>query len=278
MNMNIWQNILMGLIAGFAELLPVSGDVHRALMRCFMGISREDSVFSLMVHMAALAAVWFCCQEDIKKLRRTRKLLQIAPKRRKHQPDSGSVLLWKLLQAASVPLIFGKLFTGVFSFVGNELQILSFSVLANGVLLLIPSLVRNGNKDQYNMPRLDGILMGLSAGLSAVPGFSQLGCTLAVGISRGVDRKFALRFAYLLMIPGLLLQVFFDLIAIFTGGAALFTPIGLLGAIIGGVSCYFGGLAANRIMHFLSFNSNFSAFSYYCFGVGLFSFVLFLIV
>ena len=278
MNMTIFQNIVMGLIAGFAELLPISGEAHRALARCMMGIAREDAVFSLIIHIACLMALLWCNQEDVKKLRRTRRLMRIPPKRRKHQPDGNTVLLMKLLHVAMVPLVFGRLFTGVFAFVGNELQILAFSVLANGILLLIPSLVRNGNKDQRNMPRLDGIVMGAAAALSAIPGFSQLGCALATGISRGVDRKFALRFAYLLMIPGMGIQILFDLIAVFTGGAALFSPVGMLAALIGGVCCYFGAVAANKIMHFLSFASNFSAFSYYCFGVGLFSFVLFLTV
>lgn len=278
MNMSILQNIVMGLVAGLAELLPISGEAHRALARCMMGISQEDAVFTLIIHIAVLAALFWCCQDDIKKLRRTRKLMRIPPKRRKHQPDSNMVLLMKLLQVASVPMVFGKLFTRVFSFVGNELQILSFSVLANGILLLIPSLVRNGNKDQRNMPRVDGILMGLGAGLSAIPGFSQLGCTVSTGISRGVDRKFALRFAYLLMIPGMGIQILFDIIALFAGGAALFSPMGMFAVLIGGVCCFFGAVTANKIMHFLAFNSNFSAFSYYCFGVGLFSFVLFLTV
>lgn len=278
MNMTIWQNIVMGAIAGFTELLPISAEAHRALARCMMGIKQEDAVFALIIHIAVLAALFHCCQEDIKKLRRTRKLLQIPPKRRKHQPDSGTVQLLKLLKVAAVPLVFVRLFTRSLAFVGNELQILAFSVLGNGILLLIPSLVRNGNKDQRNMPRLDGMLMGAGAALSVIPGFSQLGCSVAAGISRGVDRKFALRFAYLLMIPGTAMQVLFDIITIFLGGAALFSPMGMLGALVGGVCCYFAAVAANRIMHFLSFNSNFSAFSYYCFGVGLFSFVLFLTV
>lgn len=278
MNMNIWQNIIMGFVAGFAELLPVSGEAHRALVRCMMGIKQEDAVFALIIHIACLVALLHCCREDVKKLSRTRKLMKVPPKRRKHQPDGNTVLLMKLLQVAMVPMVIGKLFTGMFDFVGNELQILAFSVLANGVLLLVPSLVRNGNKDQRNMPRLDGMMMGSGAALSAIPGFSMLGCTLAAGISRGVDRKFALRYAYLLMIPGMGIRILFDLLAVFTGGAALFSPMGMLAALIGGVLCYLGAIAASRIMQFLSFSSNFSAFSYYCFGVGLFSFVLFLTV
>lgn len=278
MNMSIWQSIVMGIVSGLAELLPISSEAHRAILRCLMGIEQEDAVFRLIIHAAALAALMWNCQDEVKRLRRTRQLLRIPPRRRKHQPDPMSVYTLRVLNTAVVLLIFGRIFTMQFSFVANELQILAFSMIANGVLLLIPSLVRNGNKDPRNMPRLDGILMGLGSGLSVIPGFSQLGATVSIGICRGVDRKFALKFAYLLMIPGLLIHILFDLIAIITGGAALFTGLGLAAALIGGVFCFIGCTIAFRIMDFLSFATNFSGFSYYCFGVGLFSFILFLTV
>ena len=82
MNMNIWQNIIMGFVAGFAELLPVSGEAHRALVRCMMGIKQEDAVFALIIHIACLVALLHCCREDVKKLSRTRKLMKVPPKRR----------------------------------------------------------------------------------------------------------------------------------------------------------------------------------------------------
>lgn len=278
MNMSIWQSILMGLVSGFSELLPISAEAHRAIARCLMGVAQEDAVFRLIVHAAALAALLWCGRDEVRRLNRTRKLLRIPPKRRKHQPDQMSVCTLRLLNTALVPLAFARIFTRYFAFVGDELQILAFSLLANGILLLIPSLVRNGNKDPRNMPRLDGILIGLGSGLSVIPGFSQLGCTVSVGISRCVDRKFALKFAYLLMIPGMILHLLFDVIAIITGGAAAFSGLGLLIAAVGGIACFFAGVSACRLMHFLAFSSNFSAFSYYCFGAGLFSFLLFLTV
>lgn len=278
MNMTIWQSILMGLVSGFTELLPVSAEAHRALMRCLTGVAQEDALFRLIIHAAALFALIWCQHDEIKRLQRTRKLLRLPPKRRKHHPDQMNVYVLRLLRTALVPLVFARLFTRTLAFVGDELQILAFSLLANGVVLLIPALVRNGNKDPRNMPRLDGILMGLGSGLSVIPGFSQLGCTVSAGISRGVDRKFALKFAYLLMIPGLSLHLMFDLIAIVTGGAAAFSAMGLLIAFIGGVFCFFGSVLAYRLMNFLVFASNFSGFSYYCFGAGLFCFLLFLTV
>lgn len=278
MNMNFFQSIIMGFVSGFAELLPISAQAHRALLRSLMGLRSEDPVFLLILHIATLAALLWCCRGEVQRLRRTSALLRIPPRRRRHQPDMPSVYTIRLLRTASVLLCVGKLFTMRLSFIANELQILAFSVLANGILLLIPSLVRNGNKDSRNMPRLDGMLMGLGAGLSVIPGISQVGATVSIGISRGVDRRYALKFAYLLLIPGMLIQIVFDVIALAVGGAIAFTGLGLAVAFAGGIGCFLGCLIGYKLMNFLAFSTNFSAFSYYCFGVGLFSFVLFLTI
>lgn len=278
MNMSILQSVIMGFVSGFTELLPVSSEAHRAILRCLMGIDQEDGIVRLLIHVGALAAMLWLCQDEVRKLRRTRALLRIPPKRRKHQPDQMSVYTLRLLNTAGVVLILGRLFTLPLMYIGNELQILAFALLANGVILLYPSLVPNGNKDPRNMPRLDGMLMGLGAGLSVIPGFSQMGCTLGFGISRGVDRKFALKFACLLLIPGLVLHLVFDCIAIFTAGGIALSLMGVLTAAICGAGCFAGAVLGYRLMNFLVFGTNFSTFSYYCFGAGLFSFILFLMI
>ena len=151
-------------------------------------------------------------------------------------------------------------------------------MLTNGLLLLIPSLVRNGNKDSRNMPRLDGLLMGFGAALSVIPGFSQVGASVSIGIARGVDRKYALKLSYLLLIPGLMIHMLFDLIALFAVGLPAFSTVGMIALVVGGIFAYIGSQIGYRVMHFLSFSTNFSRFSYYCFGVGLFTFVLFLTI
>lgn len=278
MNMSILQSIIMGFVSGFTELLPVSAEAHRAILRCLMGMEQENGIVRLVIHISALAAVWWLCQEDVRRLRRTQALLRIPPRRRKHQPEQMSIYTLRLVRAAMLILFFGRLFTLPLQWVGNELQILAFALVANGVILLYPSLVPNGNKDPRNMPRLDGMVMGLGAALSVIPGFSQMGCTLGFGISRGVDRKFALKFACLLLIPGLLLHIVFDIAALFAAQALSISLAVVLSALVCGVSCFAGCVLGYRLMNFLVFGTNFSAFSYYCFGAGLFSFILFLMI
>ena len=278
MNMSILQSVIMGLVSGFTTLLPVSSEAHRAILRCLMGFDREDGIVRLVIHFGALAAMLWLCQEEVSRLRRTKALLRIPPKRRKHQPDQMSVYTLRLLRTAMLLLVFGRLFTLQLMWIGKELQILAFALVANGVILLRPSLVANGNKDPRNMPRLDGMIMGLGAALSVIPGFSQMGGTLGFGISRGVDRKFALKFACLLLIPGLLVHIIFDLVALFAAGGLALSVTGVLHALVCMVSCFAGCVLGYRLMNFLVFSTNFSAFSYYCFGAGLFSFILFLMI
>lgn len=272
--MDYLQNFIIGIVSGFAELLPISAETHRALLRCLFGIKSEDAVSRLIFHLSSLAALIWCSKEELFKIRKTQALAKVPRKKRRRQPDMPTVYTIRLLKTAGVLLILGRLFTTKLAFVGNELQILAFSTIANGILLLIPSFVRSGNKDSRNMPRLDGLMMGLGAGLSVIPGFSQVGACVSFGCARGVDKQYALKFTYLLLIPGLLIHIIFDIIAIVSAGAAF----SFVFALISGIACYIGSYLGYKLMKFLAFSTNFSAFSYYCFGVGLFSFVLFLTI
>lgn len=278
MNMSVLQCILMGFVSGLAELLPISAEGHRAILRILMGVESEDAVFRLVIHLFTLLALLWCGREEIHKLRRTSRLMKIPARRRRHQPEMASVYTVRLLRTALTIMLIGKIFTWKFEFIADEPQILAFTLIANGILLLLPSLVRNANKDSRNMPRLDGMLMGLGAGLSVLPGISQVGATASIGIARGVERGYALRFAYILLIPGMVVHIIFDIVAIIAGGAAAFTGLGLLGALLGGVCSFVGCILGHKIMKFLSVSTNFSSFSYYCWGAGLFTFVLFLTI
>ena len=278
MNMNVLQGIIMGFVSGLSELLPISAEGHRSVLRILMGIDTEDAVFRLVMHLFTLIALLWCSRAEIAKLRRSSRLMKIPVRRRKHQPDMPAVYTIRLLRIATVVMVLCKLFTASAAFIGQQPQFLAFAMIGNGILLLIPSLVRSANKDSRNMPRLDGFLMGLGAGLSVIPGISLVGASASIGMARGVDRKYALQFAYLLLIPGMVIQMVFDVIAIATGGAAVFSGIGLLTVLLGGIACYAGCLVGQRIMKFVVFSTNFSSFSYYCWVVGLFTFVLFLVI
>lgn len=278
MNISLIQSIILGLVSGLAQMLPISAQAHRGILRYLMGIDSEGAVFRLILHIAALLALIQCSRKELLKLRKTSKLMKIPPRRRKSQPDLASMCTLRLLKTASFPLLFGRLFTLQLYSASNKLQVMAAGLLVNGILLLISGVMPNGNKDSRNMPRLDGILMGVGAGLSVIPGISLVGFSAAIGVSRGVDRKYALKFAYLLLIPGLVGDIVMDLIAIVMGGAASFSGIGFAVALVGGVACFAGCVMGHRLMKILISSTSLSTFSYYCFGAAMFSFVLFLMI
>lgn len=276
MNLTFLQSMVMGLVSGLAELLPVSAEAHRAILWCLMGEASESALLRLAVHLGTMLALCWCCRGEIRDLRRARAILRVPPRKRKTQPDLADVYTLRLLSTAAVLLIAGRIFTNRFGFMMSSLHLLALTLLLNGVILLIPRLCRSGNKDSRNMPRLDGLLMGLGAGLSVVPGFSLVGVSAAAGMARGVDRKYALRFAYQLLLRGLAVSLLFDLLAIIAGGMGVMTISVVLRLMLAAVCAFAGAIVGHKTMDFMVYSADVSAFSYYCFGAGLFAFVLFL--
>lgn len=278
MNLNILQSVLMGIVSGLAEMLPVSAEAHRALMRTFFGIDSEDAVFSLLIHTACLIAINWHYRNEIMDLRRTNYLMKIPPRRRKRPVDMSAANTVRLLRSATATVVVIRLFTPALSEVGSKLHLLAPVLILNGLLLLVPGLVRSGNMDSRNMPRMNGVLMGIGCGMGVLPGISPLGATLSLGLWRGVDRAYALRFSYILLIPGLGMQILFDVLRIFTGGAAAFSGPGLLSALIGATAAGISASWGIRIMNSLAQRTGFAGFAYYSWGAALLCFSLFLMI
>lgn len=277
MSMNLFQNLIMGFVSGLTELLPISAEAHRSILRLFFGVESEDLIFRLLIHIACLIAVVVSNRNAIIRIQHTRRQLKISPRRRKMQPDTQLVYTVRLLRTATILMLILKLFTPKLSLFGNRMSFLSISLVLNGIFLILPAITRNGNKDARNMPRLDGFLMGLGAGMSVLPGVSAVGACASIGIARGVDRKFALHFSYLMLIRVLMVDIIFDIVGIITAGA-VFSSMGLIFAILGAILAGMASMLAMKLMNFLAAGDGFSGFAYYSWGIGLLCFVLFLTV
>lgn len=275
MGLNIIQSLIMGFVSGLTQMLPVSAEAHRSLLRLFFGVEQEGPVFLLLSHIAALTVVILCCRRDINRLRRASRLLRVPARRRRQQPDFESVSTIRHLRTAVPVVILGLLFSVFTAPLGGYLLFLSAAMLVGGVLLWLPNVVRSGNKDSRNMSRLDGFLMALGGALSLIPGISCLGAAYSAGVARGVERKYALRFSWLLLIAALGVRIVLDLLSVIGGGAALSTYAVLI-AVCGAVSTAFGSWCGIRLCQSMVKARGLSGFAYYCWGFSLLCFVLFL--
>ena len=275
--MNLLQNLIMGFVSGFAELLPISAEAHRAILCRLFGVESEGSLFRLLIHIACLAAVIYGCRNEIRHIRRVRRLMKLPARRRKIQPDAQTVYTIRFLRTATILMVVLKLLGMPLDFIGGRMNLLAVSLAVNGVVLILPAMVRTGNKDSRNMLRLDGLAMGVGAGLSGIPGISPVGAGVSLGTARGIERGYALSFVYLLMIRVLGVNILMDLVGLVISGGGI-SVMGIVMAALGAVCAWCGSMLAMKLMRTIASFANFAGFAYYSWGLALFCFILFLTV
>lgn len=279
MNLTWLQSAVMGFVSGLSEPLPMSSDAHRGLLRQFFGVGSEGALFLLACHAAVLIVVLTSGRLELNRLRRTAKILKTPPRRRTAQPDLNSVGTLKFLRSAALIAVVGRMISVHLSDITDKLYLLMPMLIVSGFLLWLPTQMRGANKDGRHLAPVDGMLMGLGAALGAIPGISLVGSSASFGIMRGVDRRYAIRFSWLLLVISLVCAVVMDVLALAGTGFDL-ALADLLGAAIGAVCAALGAALAINLMRGLlrRGGSGISGFCYYNWGLALLCLALFLMV
>lgn len=278
MNINWQDSLLYGLVSGLTEFLPVSSQAHGALFRKLLGISGNIAVLQLLMHLAALLALYTATSGYLRGLHREMKLAAVPRRRRKRYPDIRSILDVQLIRTAFYPLVLGFFFYPLARNHLEKLYMAAVFLMLNGCILLIPQLLPTGNKDSRSMTRLDGVLMGLGSALAVIPGVSRMATTTTVLSARGADRSQALNWALLLSIPALAFYVGFDVYDIAVSGLAIASVRDVFVCVLGAAGTYCGAYGGILLMRFLAVNAGFSGFAYYSWGAALFTFIQFLTI
>lgn len=275
MNMNWLESLIYGLVSGISEFLPISSRGHQNILLVLFGIEGHDPIRDFLVHGAMLVAIYSGCRAMLEQIRRdssTRvhnRSSQLRPKR---------LMDLRLIKNAIIPLFIGILIlTYALGSKGNLMWVALF-LLINGVILFIPDRLIRANRDARTMSGLDSLLMGVFGSLSAVPGFSCVGCTTSIAVCRGADHRKALDWALLLCIPATILFMAIDIFNMFSfGGFASFWG-NFLGYLLSAAGAYIGGYVSILMMKMFVARTSLSDFSFYCWGASLISFILYLTV
>ena len=273
--MNWLESIIYGFVSGLTEFLPISSRAHQDLLLLLFGEIGHDPFRDFVVHGTMAAAVLSSCRAMLEYLRRENSMRLHS---RSVYTRSRTIQDLRLVKNALIPMIIGILVLKYVVGFSSNLLAISFVLLMNGVILFIPDRMVHSNRDATLMSGFDSLLIGVFGALSAIPGFSRVGCMTSVAVSRGADSKKALDWALLLSIPALALFMLIDIFSMFTfAGAAAFWS-NFFGYILSGLGAYLGGYISILLMKFLIVRTGLSDFSYYCWGAALISFVLYLIV
>lgn len=270
--MNWFESMIYGIISGLTEFLPLSSYGHQQIFMHLCGQAVRDPALDFFVHLALALAIWRGCRPIMEQIDRDRKA-----SRRGLVRGTRFLSDHRLTKQAAIPMVLSYfILYYIFSRFNGVLSV-CLGLVFNGIIIFIPARMLSGNKDSRAMSALDSILLGVSAALSAIPGLSRIGCTVSYASMRGYDRRNALQWALLLSIYALGACVIIDLINLFAGmGNSEWGHI--FNYILAGACAYFAGSAGVNVVRFVSAKQNFSVFAFYCWGVALFAFILYLTV
>lgn len=259
------QSILLGIVGGVSRVLPISAQAHEVIFRNILGIPSADPIFTLLMDLAVLIALFTACRKDFLRIRRERTSSRSRKSMMQRQLSNGAMFL--VITFAALMLLSRSM--------RISMPVAGLQLLIVGMLLYFSGRTPQGNKDSRNFSPMDVLCVGVGAGIGGI-GLSGTAGALAAGRIRGAGRQFSLTFALLLAMVAQGCALVSDVIAIAAGAA--FQPALLLRYIIAAGLCYFFARTSVTALRNLAVRTGFSGFAYYCWGAGLLCFILYLSV
>lgn len=277
MNWSWLLSLVYGLLSGITEFLPISSEAHQLVFLKLTGLQWQSQLgFRLFGHMGAFFAVFVMYRPYLKKLQRERRLSSVPARQRKRQINQKTVLEWRILKTAMIPVALSFVLPVLFPGQGVPLWILAIFMLLNGVLLYVPQYIPTGNKESQSMSAIDSILLGIAGIFGRIPGVSQLTTTAGTLKARGVQPQFALQLCMILYIPALLFGMVIDVYAMIVHSAA-FSFAYFFKYLLSALASFGGAYASLYAMRFLSVKIGYSGFAYYSMGAALLTFIFYLL-
>ena len=280
--MKILYAVLLGLVQGVAEFLPISSSGHLALLEMILGTGKiaamdDSAAFNVMLHLATLIAVVAAYWPDVRDMA-AEVVSMIRGVRRRESLAAGNIPARRLILmiiVSTLPLVVVVPFHHAIESLSGVPWFVGLSLIATGMLLYIADRIPRGGKTERDMTVTDAVLIGLAQAAATLPGISRSGATITTGVSRGLTREFAVKFSFLMSLLSVLGAVLLKLIDLIKDGLdASLLPAYLIGMLVAGVTGYLSIRLLQRIVR----KGKFGSFAYYCWGVGALTVVLWLIL
>lgn len=274
--MDIIQAIIMGIVQGLTEFLPVSSSAHLVLTPELLG-AKSSLAFDTLLHAGTLVAVIGYFWKDITSMIKSfvSSLLDIPRGKFKEEltEDPYKRLAW-LVVVGTIPAgLMGVLFKSEFEALFDSVTMVGFFLLVTGVILWSSEWITKKNSDKKSkdikeVSFTNSLVIGVFQGFAIAPGISRSGSTIAAGLFSGLERKLAARYSFLLSIPAILGATLIQVKDIVTFDAN--TEVLVLGFLAAVISSY---LAVKFMMGYIQKHS-LNIFAIYCWIVGALTIIL----
>ena len=272
------SSVLMGILQGVAEFLPISSSGHLALFQRFFSVENYEETqmfFTVLLHLGTLISVFVYYWRDIVDMIREFFLLLGSLFYRKGGREGGPTpparRMVLLIVVGTLPLFVILPVKGWIEGAMGSAAFVSVALILTGFILFFSDRVARGKKTAKTATLLDAVLVGCAQAVGTLPGISRSGVTISAGLLRGYDRAFAVRFSFLMSMPAVLGANLLSFVDVLREGAIDMSllPVYLVGTVVAAVV----GYLAIGLVNLLAKKGKFGAFAYYCWAMGIISLV-----
>lgn len=273
--MTIWNAVILGLVQGLAEFLPISSSGHLSILNNLFSLTgTEDGhmFFDVLLHLGTLFSICVVYWEDIRQMFfEVLGFMNLGPLSGERQARYPAARLFFMICLATLPLVLILPINDMMETLYYNNVFIGIALVLTGCMLYVSDRMTPGRKTGGSMTVLDAIIIGLCQCVATVPGLSRSGTTITAGIATGLRRDFAVKFAFLLSLPAVLGANLLTLVDAFRDGIDWSSvPAYLVGTAVAMVS----GIGAITLLKYIASKGKFGGFAYYCWVVGVLSIIL----
>lgn len=266
--------VLMGVLQGVAEFLPISSSGHLALFQRFFAVENYEETqmfFTVLLHLGTLISVFVYYWHDILDMIREfflaiGDLLHAKQRRGRPAPTPPARRMVLLIVVSILPLFLILPIKDAVEEAMSNVTFVALALIVTGCILYLSDQMAKGRKNARTATVADALLVGCAQAVGTLPGISRSGITISAGLLRGFERSFAVRFSFLMSLPAILGANILTLKDALEAGIDLTQlPVYLVGTLVAAVVGYF----AIHLVNLLADKGKFGAFAWYCWGAGL---------
>jgi undecaprenyl-diphosphatase len=266
--MTLTEAIILGIVQGLTEPLPVSSSAHLVIIPALIpGFHQPSIFFDVVLHVGTLVAVVFFLRKDIAgivaSLPPQKGLGRLLPALTGEERTANRRLVLWIVVATFLTGVIGVLFKDRIEHLFESVETTAVMLFITGILLFLSDRVKRAKREKSSMNLMDGIVIGLVQAVALIPGISRSGSTITFGIFRGLERKTAARFSFLLSIPAIAGA------AVLKAAEMTQIPTGDLIALGAGFLSAAGtGFLALKLLFVMINRTGLGLFAYYCWCAG----------
>ncbi|KAA3620965.1 MAG: undecaprenyl-diphosphate phosphatase [Flavobacterium sp.] len=255
--MNIWDAIILGVVQGFTEFLPVSSSGHLELGKAILGdtsVPEESLLFTVVLHFATALSTIVVFRKDVWEI-----LIGLLKFKWNEETRFSLKIIFSMLPAVLVGVLFEE---ELEAFFGGNIAFVGAMLIVTAVLLYLADRAKNTGKKVSNS---NAFVIGIAQAIAMLPGISRSGATISTSVLLGNDKSKAARFSFLMVVPLIFGKIAKDIWSgDLTSESADFTILG-----VGFIAAFICGLLACTWMIALVRKSKLSYFAIYCLLVGV---------